>query len=349
MKIAIHQNKDIFDHSTTWDKVWIEYCKEEKIDYEVVDCFSNNILEKIKDFDVLLWHFNHFSLQEMKFARSILLSIKKIGIKVFPDHEANWHFDDKIAQSYILQAINAPIPKAWTFYKLKSAVDFYENSCVYPIVAKLKSGSGSNNVQLLKNKGEAIKYAKKMFGKGLNPTPNLLFKTKSNVQTSRNIKNFVARAKRIPDFIESIKKAAEFDNEKGYVYLQEFIPNKGYDLKVVVVKNKLSFLARDVRKGDFRASGGGSISYDKSLITPEIREIAFQISGELGFECMGYDFVVDSRTNSPKIVEISYGFSHLAQMDLGGHWDRSGEWHNEPLNAPEEIIKNMLVENESNV
>lgn len=342
MKVAIHQNKEIFNHSTTWDKVWIDYCCEQDINYEIVDCFSDDIIEKLKDFDILLWHFSHFSLQEMGFARTILMSAKKMGLKVFPDYNTSWHFDDKIAQSYLLEAINIPIPKAWTFYTLKSSIEFFENDCVYPIVAKLKSGSGSNNVQMLENKDKAIKYAKKMFGKGLNPSPNLMFKTISNVRTSQSLKTFVARFRRIPDFIESLKNAKEFNNERGYVSLQEFIPNKGYDLKVVVVNNKLSFLARYVRKGDFRASGGGSISYEKELITTEVRKIAFKISDELNFQCMGYDFVIDTRTNEPKIIEISYGFSHLAQMDLDGYWDKDDNWHDSSLNAPIEIIKGII-------
>lgn len=344
MKIAIHQNKEIFNHSTMWDRVWIDYCKENNLDFDVVDCFHYDILERLKDYDVLLWHFSNYSLQEMEFARSILLSAKKMGLKVFPDHNTNWHFDDKVSQSYILGAINAPIPNAWTFYTLKSALSFFESYSEYPVVAKLKTGSGSNNVSLLKNKTEAVKYAEKMFGKGINPSPSLIYKTKSNVKSSKSLKTFISRMKRIPDFVQSLKTTKQFDNEHGYVYLQEYIPNEGFDLKVVVIGNKLSFLARDIRKGDFRASGGGSIRYEKSLITNEVREIAFGISDELGFQCMGYDFVIDSSTQAPKIIEISYGFSHQAQLDLGGYWDKEGKWIDEPLNAPHEIIKNLINE-----
>ena len=148
--------------------------------------------------------------------------------------------------------------------------------------------------------------------------------------------------KRIPDFIESIRKTREFPREKGYVYLQTYIPNNGFDLKVVVVGDKLSFLSRNIRKGDFRASGGGSIEYDKELITQEVRKISFEISNRLKFQCMGYDFVIDRNTMKPKIIEISYGFAHKAQMDLGGYWDKDDNWHSEPLNAPVEIIKNIM-------
>jgi len=325
-----------------WDKVWIEYCKENTIDYEVVNCFDNNILEVLKEFDLLLWHFSHYSLQEMLFARTILSSAKNIGLGVFPDFNTSWHFDDKIAETYLLSSINAPTPKSWIFYTYKSAVDFFENFNDYPIVAKLRCGSGSSNVKLIKDKYHAKKYTKKMFKNGYKAAPSIVFKAKSNIKSSADIKTIVNRFKRIPDFIQSLTSAKLLPNEKGYVFLQEFVPNDGYDLKVVVVGDKLSFLARDVRKGDFRASGGGTIKYDHNLITKEIRDAAFRISRELKFQSMGYDFVIDNRNNAPKIVEISYGFSHVAQIGLGGYWKESGEWIDEPLNAPVEILKNLV-------
>lgn len=343
MKIAIHQNHNIFDHSTLWTKPWIEYCKNQNnVEYELVNCFDVNILEHLKSFDILLWHFTHYSIQDMQFARIILSAAQNMGIKIFPDYKTSWHFDDKIAETYLLKTINATIPKSWIYYTKSTANSYFQNECRYPVVAKLKCGSGSTNVKLLKNVDDSLKYTKKMFGNGYKSTPNVLLKVKSNIKSSKTWSTVVSRFKRIPDFLNVLKNASKFPNEKGYVFLQEYIPNDGYDLKVIVVGGKLSFLIRDVRKGDFRASGGGIIRYDKSLITPKIRKAVFNISDKLGFQCMGYDFVVDNRNGIGKIVEISYGFSHTAQMGLGGYWDRDDNWHNIPLNVPEEIIKNII-------
>jgi glutathione synthase/RimK-type ligase-like ATP-grasp enzyme len=344
MRIAIHQNHEIFHHSTAWDKEWIKYCDENKIEYDVVNGLDSNILETIRDYDALLWQICNYSLQDMLFARSVLSSAKNIGLKVFPDFKTSWHFDDKVAETYLLQSINAPIPESWIFYTYASAINYFKKDCNYPVVAKLRCGAGSSNVKLICNEKDGLKYAQKMFGEGYNAAPNVLFKTKSNIRSAKDFDTIMKRFRRIPDFVETLSKANEFPKEKGYVYLQEFIPNDGYDIKVVVVGNKLSFLIRNVRKGDFRASGGGSICYDKALITPKIREIAFDLSDRLGFQSMGYDFVVDSRDRTEKIVEISYGFSHTAQMELGGYWDREGVWYEEPLNAPKEILHNIITE-----
>ena len=46
------------------------------------------------------------------------------------------------------------------------------------------------------------------------------------------------------------------------------------------------------------------------------------------------------------LIEISYGFSHKALLDANGYFDRSGIWHDEGLNAPHELLKNIIESNE---
>jgi len=276
------------------------------------------------------------------FARNILISAKELGLKVFPDYYTSWHFDDKISENYLLEAAGSKIPNSWIFYSYEEANNWIDNLANFPIIGKLRCGSGSSNVKLVANKKEALKYSSKMFGRGRKYTPNLLFKASSNIKSARSLKTIIGRVTRIPDFFEPMNKSKDFPNEKGYVYFQEFIPNEGFDLKVVVVNNKMSFIVRYVRNNDFRASGGGSLHYDKSLITKNIIDSSFKTSNKLKFQCMGYDYVIDSRDGVAKIIEMSYGFSHIAIIDAEGYWDKDGNWFNEPLNVPNEVIKSLI-------
>ena len=57
---------------------------------------------------------------------------------------------------------------------------------------------------------------------------------------------------------------------------------------------------------------------------------------------MGYDYVVNKETGEGVIVEMSYGFSHEAIMASGGYYDRNLRWHDEPLNAPKELLDNLI-------
>jgi glutathione synthase/RimK-type ligase-like ATP-grasp enzyme len=341
MKVAICVSGENV-HSTIWTNPWVEYCKKNGIGYVVLNGYDYDIIEKLKPFDVLLWHFNGYLFQDMLIARSVLFSAKNIGLKIFPDFSDAWHFDDKVSETYLLQSGEAPIPESYMFYSLESTINWANKLEKYPIVAKLKNGSGSHNVKLLKSKKEVIDYSKIMFKTGLNSSPNLLFKTTSNIKSVKSFNQLVSRAKRVPEFLRTFRNSGNFPKEKGYVFFQEFIPNDGYDLKVVVVGDKLSYIARSIRKGDFRASGGGSLFFDQTLMTKNIINTAFSVSDRLDFNCMGYDFVVDNRTGEGKIVEVSYGFSHEALLQAGGFFDREGNWHEEPLNAPEELLKNIL-------
>jgi glutathione synthase/RimK-type ligase-like ATP-grasp enzyme len=234
------------------------------------------------------------------------------------------------------------MPKSWVFYSKTECIHWLKTEAQYPLIAKLRCGSGSNNVKLLKNSRQAVAYASRMFKKGYKNVPSILLKTSSNIKSAKDWETVIKRLKRIPDFLQTLSRSKMLPREHGYAYFQEFVPNEGYDLKIVVIGDKLSFIARNVRQGDFRASGGGDLFFDKSLVTKNIIDSAFKTSDKLGFQCMGYDYVVDSRDGKGKIVEISYGFSHTALLQAEGYWDRNGVWYDEPLNAPNEVLKNLL-------
>jgi len=342
MKIAILFDKNEKLHSTNWSIPWIEYCKENKLNHEIVNPYKNGVIQKLLEFDIVLWHYSNYSFKDMLMAKNILFTLEEHGKKVFPSFKDAWHFDDKLAETYLLESINAPIPKSYYFYDSKS-LEAQINNLSFPIIAKLRNGSGSHNVKLLKTKQELLSYGKKMFSSGVSSAPSLMYKTSSNIKSSKNLKTFINRAKRIPEFLRSLSNAKKFNIERGYVYLQEFIPNDGYDLKIVVVENKLSFIGRNIREGEFRASGGGDLFYDRNRITKNVIDSAFKTSDILGFQCMGYDYVVNKGNGEGIIIEISYGFSHQALLSAGGYFDRNGEWHDEPLNVPEDILKNIMI------
>src|SRR5690554_3848715 len=159
----------------------------------------------------------------MKHARSILYAAKAMGLKVFPDFSDVWHFDDKIAESFLLDSVGAPIPGYHAFFSHNEFRAWLESHGKFPIVAKLKSGSGSHNVKMLNSREDAEKYASVMFGKGFSSSPNPVFKASSNIRSARSFSEFKRRFKRIPEFLMTMKRSSEFENEKGYVYLQEFV------------------------------------------------------------------------------------------------------------------------------
>src|SRR5690554_4063096 len=343
MKIAILFDENEKMHSTNWSIAWFNQCKENKLNYEIVKPHKIGVINQLMDFDIILWHYSNYSFKDMLMAKNILFTLEDHGKKVFPSFKDAWHFDDKLAETYLLESVHAPIPKSFYYYNLNDLEKAVrEKEISFPIIAKLRNGSGSHNVKKLDTAEELISYGKKMFTSGLSSAPSLMYKASSNIKSSKSIKTFINRAKRIPEFLKSLSNAKKFNIERGYVYLQEFVPNDGYDLKIVVIGDKLSFIGRNIREGEFRASGGGDLFYDRNRVTQDVINSAFKTSDDLGFKCMGYDYVVNSKTQKGIIIEISYGFSHEALLVAGGYVERNANWHQEPLNIPSEIIKLMI-------
>lgn len=341
-RIAIHvDDKKI--HSSNWSLEWAKNCKDHDIDYDFINCYTLDSIKDLEIYDGVFWHFSHYSKCDMLFARSILASAKALGLKVFPDTADTWHFDDKVAQDYYFHSLDVSAPDSLVLYSYESVLKWLKNKPDLPVVAKLRCGSGSQNVKLLKSKKAVLKYADTMFKKdGFSTVPSIVFKAKSNSLSVKSFSDVLARTKKIPDFINTLRKSKSLDKESGYFYIQSLIVNTGFDLKVVVIGDKLSFIGRRSRGSDFRASGGGDLFYDKELVTSQVIDLCFSASDKIGTSCMGYDVVVDKESGTPYIIEMSYGFSHIALLGAGGYWDREHNWIHEPLNAPEETLKNVI-------
>ena len=76
---------------------------------------------------------------------------------------------------------------------------------------------------------------------------------------------------------------------------------------------------------DFRASGSGTILYDKGLFDEDIIKLSFDLSDKLKSQCVAFDFVYDNK--DPLLVEISYGFTPEGYDPCPGYWDKNLNWH----------------------
>lgn len=336
MKVAIHNGDG-------WNKSVVDFCKRNNIDYKLVDGYSNDIIKELSNFDALFWHFHHAIPKDILMARNVLYVAEQMQLKVFPDFKTSWHFDDKISQKYLLESINAPIVDSWAFYELDQALLWLKERAEYPLVAKLRRGAGSYNVRLIRNYSQAKKYAKKMFGNGVLPTPGYLADTKNKLKVAGNIKGIIKRLKKAPRFFSFIRLGRRlFPKEKGYVYFQKFIKGNTHDLRISVVGGRAWAFRRSVRKNDFRASGSGLIDYSRENIPLSIVKESIKIAKELQTQSIAFDFVTDESGNY-YIVEISYGYQSNAINSCGGYWDidlnfHEGDW------MPEYFILNDLLE-----
>lgn len=334
MKIGIHEKKGSFSDR------WIECCRENNVDYKIVNAYDSDIVAQLADCDAFMWHHNHGDYRDTLFAKQLLFSLEKAGKKVFPNFDTTWHFDDKVGEMYLLQAIDAPMVKSYVFYEKAPALE-WANATTFPKVFKLRGGAGSANVKLANTQKDAIKLIKKAFGQGF-----------SQFDHWGNFKERISRYKSGKDTLLGVLKgfcrlfvSTEFEKmhhrEKGYAYFQDFIPNNSFDIRVIVTGDKAFAIKRLVRKNDFRASGSGNIIYLKNEIDERCVKIAFEVNKKLNSQSIAYDFVFDEN-NNPLIVELSYGYVAKVYDSCPGYWTDDMQWHEGKFNPYGWQIENLL-------
>ena len=323
---------------------WIEFCKKNNLPFKIVDALSNTFLEEIKDCSVFMWPINLSQVESLKSSKEIFYYLNYLDIKTFPNFEMVFLYDNKIAQKYLFEVLDIPHVKSYIFYKLDEALAWIDKT-TFPKVFKLSSGAGSNNVKLCKNKKEARKLIKRAFSNGF-PSfdrKNWFYDRLEKFlrePNKQNFKNFLKATARL--FIKT-KKEKLICKEKGYVYFQDFLPNK-FDIRIIVIGNRAFGIKRLVRHNDFRASGSGNIIYDKNEINLKCVKLAFDISKKMNFPCMGYDFIFD-KNDEPLLVEMSYHFAPYLYDKCEGYWDENLNWKDEKVNPQYFIIEDFINEN----
>lgn len=319
MKIAIHPVKGSFSDR------WITYCREKKIPFKLVNCFDSDIVEQLNDCDVLMWHYHHTKFEDVLVAKKILFAIEHAGKTVYPDFHTNWHFDDKIGQKYLLEAIGAPLVPTYVFYNKKEAIDWV-NTTEFPKVFKLKSGAGSLNVRLVKSKNEAIRLVNKAFSKGFSQFNTWgYFKDRYN-KFRHGKDSFTVLLKGFGRLFISTEYSRKQCKEKGYVYFQDFIPGNECDYRITVYGNRAAAAKRMNRDGDFRASGSGIMHFEKELFDVRLVKMAFELNDKIKAQSLNLDFIFDANRN-PLLVEMSYGFPTRGHDENQGYWDKALNWH----------------------
>ncbi len=335
IRIAIHYRPGSFSER------WIEYCEEHRVIYSLLDCYNSDILEQLKPFYALLWHWHQDDTKASFFARQLIVSLENMDIHVFPDRNTCWHYDDKVGKKYLLESIEAPLVPSYVFYDRNSALDWVAKTN-FPKVFKLRGGAGSSNVRLIRNCSEAIKICKIAFGRGFEGQAGYFSDFSTKLKKAHRKKDYLGKIKRLPSSLLNIAlRNRMLNREKGYVYFQDFIPNNDHDTRVTVVGNRAFAFRRMVRENDFRASGSGDIDYDLSKINIKCISIAFEAAEKLQTQSMAFDFV-ESVNSTPLIVEVSYCYDANAVKACSGYWDKELNWHERSMWPQDAILEDIL-------
>lgn len=337
MKVAIHHREGSFSER------WIQFCRDNNLEFKIVNCYSTNIIREVKDCDLVLWHYHHNDYRDMLFAKELLFALEQSGKIVFPNFKTGWSFDDKLGQKFLLQSLGLPLISTYSFYEKKPALDWIKDTS-FPKVFKLRGGAGSANVQIVRTKKHARRLVRTAFNKGF---PVFKGKTYFIDRLKKYNSGVITLSQMLKSSLRLFikrKSSRMFTPEKGYVYFQDFFPNQEGDIRIIVIGDKAFGIKRLVLKNDFRASGSGKILYDRKFFSKETLSLAFEVSKRLDSQCCAIDFIY--RDSKPFIVEVSYGFTQGVYENCQGFWDKDLNWVEGPFNPQEWIINNLIKQHD---
>jgi len=325
---------------------WVELLRDAGHEPVLLDAQKPDFFDRVRQCDGFMWWYAHLPWPR-NFARRMMLAVEQgIGIPVFPTWKTVWHFDDKIGQSYLLQAAGLPTPRTSVFWYRGDAVEFCRKA-TYPLVIKLAGGITSENVQLLKSFEEAQYWISRLFDSG------------GLVSLQTPTRGIAGVRLRLRESLRHLIKGVppdpgrRNDVQRGYLLVQEFLPDNVHDTRVTVIGNRAFGFRRFNRPDDFRASGSGRIDFDHTKVDPEIVRLAFRAQRKLESQSLAIDGLYRPAPGGGRervIVEISYYYEGWALATCPGHWELRGdpddgrlEWVEGQVRPDDAILEDFLA------
>lgn len=291
-----------------------------------VDSNSSDFWDVVKGLQLFIYRWRHYDVERQRALAILPIVQEELGIPCFPDLKTCWHYDDKIREYLLMRAHGHPMGRCWVFWEEEPAISWARDAEL-PLVFKLTGGAGSTNVILVRDRKQLVRLIRTMFGKGCRSgkisAPGSLRKTLlDNARRWMYLRKLAVQGQ-VADFPRYLP---DWQIHKNYVLFQEFLPGNDYDTRVTVIGGRAFGFRRFNRPSDFRSSGSGLIDHTPAGIDSRFVKIALDVSRDMGFQSMAYDFLWD-RNGAPSFCEISYTYQDRAVQQCEGYWDENLEWH----------------------
>jgi hypothetical protein len=335
MRIAI--GHDLIERHTdgnpqSFSATWQAMAAGTGIEARVIDPLVPGALAEIAKYDGFIWRYN-FRLPWTDAAPRLMRVVEdEHRLPVWPGRLLRETFENKIAQAYLLDALDFPRPRTWVFWSAADALAALD-TLPLPLVAKLSRGVRGEGVALIRSRDEAALLIRQMFTFGAGSLDFL---------RSRGNRRFGIRT----GAIQALRQGRIKGNlERGYVLLQEFLPGNDFDTRVVIQGDRAWASRRLNRAGDFRASGSGISDFDARAINPAALELAWRLADATRVRSLVADLL--QRGDTPVMGEISYSMAAHVVRSFDGHWRRGPDgihWVDAPLDWPRAVWEDFLAE-----
>ena len=247
---------------------WTKHCRfleTNKIPYEFYDLDSINWLENAKKLDVIIGIYSCQPYYLEQILRKYYVLEQHLKKKCYPNFSDALLYEDKILEAYLSEIYGFPFITTYVYNCMNEAMQAAPRF-TYPIISKIVPCAGSVGVEMIYSEKQCLSVIKKAFS------------------------------------VSGRKTHAPYACQKNYVYFQDYVPNDGYDIRIIVVGQMVFGYYRKALEGDFRASGMGQV--EKRELPPEAMQIARKVTDTLKSPMLVVDML---RGNDGKfhIIEIS--------------------------------------------
>lgn len=206
--------------------------------HDIYDIQAHDWIEQAGRFDVVIGLISNDinHLEEIRTKYQVLETC--LGKKCYPTSEHTRLYENKCLEAYLAKIPGLPFVKTHISHSRRDALALLERAR-FPLVSKVNHSSGSLGVELVRTRRKARRVVRRAFSR-------------------------IGRSIHVP-----------WSRQKGYVFFQEFVPNDGYDIRVILIGNFAFGYYRKVPVGDFRASGMGMV--EKRGLPEEAVRVAMKL------------------------------------------------------------------------
>lgn len=345
VKIAIQRDEMVHPNGErqSFSNRWVELAQARNIEPVPVDVYSPDIIARISACDAFMWRYPS-SARARSYGKRLTYAIEAgLGMPVFPSLQSSWYYEDKPGQHYFFETAGIPSANTQVFWIRQQAERFCDRT-TYAFVLKLAGGHQSSNVRLVQNRHEAMFYVDELFNHGV---MSLGYRPASRARLLlRRLRAAAALIKGHNPYGSTTDAELQY----GYFYAQEFLPDNGFEVSVIVIGKRAFAVRRFAHPGDFRTRGStGRMDWDPRAIGEDAIRLAYEVARKLGAQTMAVDIL--HRAGKPVVIEMTVNYAGWVVRECPGHWILDGEpqsgeltWLDSPMRAEDAVFDDFLSE-----
>lgn len=256
------------------------FFKYNNIPYKEIFINRSDWIEQVKRCDIIIWGILSKPSRLVEERSKIYFIENNLGVMCYPSFNEVYIYEDKIRFYYFCKIHGFPIVNTFVSNDYSESLEYIKRA-KYPIVSKINIGSGSRGVRLIKTKNQAHRTVKKVFSAG-KPTYH------------------------------------SYLRQKDYIYFQEYLDDCKFDLRVIVLGNKVFGYYRMKPTNDFRASGAGI--FVKKELPKEAIKLALEVANKMNARMLAVDMIKSESKGIFEIIEgsIFFGIETAEQLIVDG-------------------------------